>query len=312
MKKLDRVLLFVDDKPDHQIIAGAIEEVALRGAELTLAAVVERSLSRTDLRRLGIDGDELERDLVQERQRELEEAVQQVNRPDVDTETVVLVGRAVESIVAYASEQRFDLLIKAPSPTGGLRRDRLGGTDQRLLRTAPCTVAIGRPQETRGPQRAVVAVDVDYGDEENATLNRGLLDSVLVAQGGEPTEVYVVHAWDLYGYTILASGGGRIPPDRFRSALDAEQAARQRWLDSLIRSHRQALSAEQAAKFDPKTLLVRGDAIEVIPEKVRELEASVLGLGTVSRSGVSGFLIGNTAEEILHRVDCTVVVHRPS
>ena len=59
-------------------------------------------------------------------------------------------------------------------------------------------------------------------------------------------------------------------------------------------------------------LLVRGDPRRVIPEKVQELGAAVLGLGTVARTGVQGFVIGNTAEEILQRVDCTVVVFRPS
>ena len=174
MKKLERALLFVDDKPDHQIVASTIENMAQRGAELTLAAVVQRPLAKTVLRRHGIDGDALERELVGGVSAELDEAVQQANRPDFDTGVVVLVGRPVESIVRYAEEQRFDLLIKEPSPAEGLRKDTLGSTDQRLLRGASCTVAIGRPRQ-HGPQRTVVAVDLDEGDEQKAALNRGLL-----------------------------------------------------------------------------------------------------------------------------------------
>ena len=34
-------------------------------------------------------------------------------------------------------------------------------------------------------------------------------------------------------------------------------------------------------------------------------------MGTVSRTGVTGFLIGNTAEKVLRQVDCSVLVVKP-
>ncbi|MGB7033464.1 MAG: universal stress protein, partial [Syntrophobacteria bacterium] len=33
--------------------------------------------------------------------------------------------------------------------------------------------------------------------------------------------------------------------------------------------------------------------------------------GTLSRTGVAGFLIGNTAEKILNKVDCAVLAVKP-
>ncbi|HVS10740.1 MAG TPA: universal stress protein [Planctomycetota bacterium] len=42
-----------------------------------------------------------------------------------------------------------------------------------------------------------------------------------------------------------------------------------------------------------------------------ELGSDLLVLGTVARTGIAGVLIGNTAEEILDRIACSVLVVKP-
>jgi nucleotide-binding universal stress UspA family protein len=37
----------------------------------------------------------------------------------------------------------------------------------------------------------------------------------------------------------------------------------------------------------------------------------LLVMGTVCRTGIAGFLIGNTAEEVLNQVDCSVLTVKP-
>ena len=34
-------------------------------------------------------------------------------------------------------------------------------------------------------------------------------------------------------------------------------------------------------------------------------------MGTLCRTGIPGFFIGNTAEKVLHRVDCSVLTIKP-
>ena len=69
-------------------------------------------------------------------------------------------------------------------------------------------------------------------------------------------------------------------------------------------------------KFDPKSLnyrvhLIKDEAGRVIPEVAAKNEADLIVMGTLSRSGVAGFLIGNTSEKILHKVDCSVLTVKP-
>jgi len=46
---------------------------------------------------------------------------------------------------------------------------------------------------------------------------------------------------------------------------------------------------------------------EVIPRLAREREVELVVMGTVVRTGIPGFFIGNAAERILSRVGCSVL-----
>ena len=48
-----------------------------------------------------------------------------------------------------------------------------------------------------------------------------------------------------------------------------------------------------------------------IREGVEKLEADLLVMGTVSRTGVAGLLVGNTAERLLDRVECSLLTIKP-
>ena len=49
-----------------------------------------------------------------------------------------------------------------------------------------------------------------------------------------------------------------------------------------------------------------------IREAVEHLHPDLLVMGTVSRGGLAGFLIGNTAERLLDRVDCSLLTVKPN
>ena len=58
--------------------------------------------------------------------------------------------------------------------------------------------------------------------------------------------------------------------------------------------------------------MVARDAPEhVILAAVERRRPDLVVMGTVSREGVSGFLVGNTAERLLHRLDCSLLTVKP-
>ncbi|MBW2245528.1 MAG: universal stress protein, partial [Deltaproteobacteria bacterium] len=57
--------------------------------------------------------------------------------------------------------------------------------------------------------------------------------------------------------------------------------------------------------------LLMGDPSLVIPELVQEERVDLIVMGAVCRIGIPGFLIGNTAENVLQRVDASVLAVKP-
>ena len=55
-----------------------------------------------------------------------------------------------------------------------------------------------------------------------------------------------------------------------------------------------------------------GPADVLIPHMAHKLQAAVTVIGTVARSGLSGALIGNTAEVVLDKVESDVLVLKPA
>jgi nucleotide-binding universal stress UspA family protein len=82
------------------------------------------------------------------------------------------------------------------------------------------------------------------------------------------------------------------------------RAQRHRWLEALLEGR------SPAARPCVLRILDGEPGVE-IPREVARLSIELLVLGTVGRSGLAGMLIGNTAEEILRRVDCSVLALKP-
>ncbi len=75
---------------------------------------------------------------------------------------------------------------------------------------------------------------------------------------------------------------------------------------------------EQLSRTDYRTLpfgvqvhVVDGRADVVILDAIKEYEIDLLVMGMLARSGISGVLIGNTAERLLPEINCSVLAVKP-
>ncbi len=57
--------------------------------------------------------------------------------------------------------------------------------------------------------------------------------------------------------------------------------------------------------------LLKGEPRVLIPELAQQERINLIVMGTVCRTGIPGFLIGNTAESVLHQVDTSVLTVKP-
>jgi len=63
--------------------------------------------------------------------------------------------------------------------------------------------------------------------------------------------------------------------------------------------------------LEHQVYMLKGEAGRLILALAKAREVELIVMGTVSRTGLTGFLIGNTAEKVLRQADCSVLVVKP-
>ena len=89
----------------------------------------------------------------------------------------------------------------------------------------------------------------------------------------------------------------------------------ERFVKETRTTHEQWLS-ELLAKYDlsessTKIHLLKGEPSKVIPSVAKKSRVQLVVMGTVARTGIPGFFIGNTAERTLSTLDCSVLTVKP-
>jgi universal stress protein E len=195
---------------------------------------------------------------------------------------------AHEAIVRQVLKTKPDLLITASHRHGRLARWLLANTDWELIRQCPCPVWFVRSPEVAPRPRILVAVDPFHARDKPAALDERLVHAAGVVAGQFGGHVSLVHACHV--------------PDSSRSirSLIVERA-RHAVQDLASRHGVDADSCEVKA----------GAPEDIIPAIERRDGADLLVMGAVSRSVDSHPVIGNTAERVIDRVACDLLVIKP-
>ncbi len=222
----------------------------------------------------------------------------------------VLTGTAFLEIVRAVLRDGHDLLIKSAENPPFVAR-LFGSVDMHLLRKCPCPVWLTGPNETPNHARIMAAVDFDPDEPEAAEddLNTHILETACSLALSDFAELHVVHIWEAPGESLLRSWAD--DPNAALSYVAAVRASHQRGLDRLRDKVRGLLGETSFNYLNPHFHLQRGVAAERIPEVAQELKIDLVVMGTIARAGIPGLFIGNTAELVLERLQCSVLAIKP-
>jgi nucleotide-binding universal stress UspA family protein len=128
----------------------------------------------------------------------------------------------------------------------------------------------------------------------------------------EPAELHIVYTWEAIGENLMRHSPFLMTPqdqvEGYVEQVRRHQAAR---IDRAMADMRCAMGGDALNFLQPQTHLVKGWARKEIPALVGRLEADLVVMGTVARTGIPGFIMGNTAESILNQLDCAVLAIKP-
>jgi universal stress protein E len=255
--------------------------------------------------------DALRNTLIEESREQMEELVAPL-RQKIDIRIEVQTGTPFLEIIREVLRNRHDLVIKA-ADKGGLITRVFGSTDMHLLRKCPCPVWLHKHGHDRPYRRILAAVDFDEhgGMEREGTLNRDIVDLAVSLARREHSELYFGHAWYPKGAELLQTRASGLSEAEINDYINETQACNERRLNDLMSRAETWVGSDLWHAIKPHARLVKGLARRAIPDLAEELQVELIVMGTLRRAGIAGILIGNTAETILNRIDCSVLAIKP-
>lgn len=229
----------------------------------------------------------------------------------LDITVEILIGIKYLEVIRAVLRNDYELVIKPAENPDWIER-LFGSDDMHLLRKSPCPVWLMKPKEKSNYECIVAAVDFDvYETESNEqALNQLILGLASSLALSDFAQLHLVHVWDApeAGFVSLWADNPKVAE---MDLIEAARAQHKASMDTLTRKLSEQIGAEAYKYLTPRVHLPMGSAQKAIPALVKELKADLVVMGTVARTGIPGFIVGNTAEAILDQLQCSVLAIKP-
>lgn len=213
------------------------------------------------------------------------------------TVEVVWHNRPFEAIIEHAKQGDYDLIVKATHPHDSLKALIFTPTDWHLLRKAPCAVLLVK--EHAWPMHGKVLACINAGSQKDYHLQ---LNDRLIKVGSQmaallEAELHCVNAY---------------PGTPIQVAIEIPEFNAMEYSEKMLHHHQDALHRlAQHYSIAPNACHIKeGLPEDVIPRVAEQLDAEMVVIGTIGRTGLSAAIIGNTAEYVIDRLNCDVLALR--
>lgn len=212
---------------------------------------------------------------------------------------VIWHNRPFEAIIREVICGGHDLLLKMAHQHDRLESVIFTPTDWHLLRKCPCPVWMVKDQPWPENGVALVAVNLSSEEPYHDPLNIKLVKASLqLAERVDHTAIHLVAAY---------------PVTPIHSAIEIPDFDPRIYNNAIRAQHLVAMKAlrQKFAIAETQTHVEKGLPEEVIPAVAARLNAGVVVLGTLGRTGISAAFIGNTAEHVIDHLKCDLLAIKP-
>ena len=308
MKRFNNILFAVESSvPQETAVARAVSLAKNNQANLTVLDVVPGIVDRSVAALGGTVSADLAAIRQAERQQELE-ALVAPHRGELEIQVGVLVGRKFIELISAVQRNGHDLLIKPAENPEWLER-LFGSNDMHLLRKCPCPVWLAHPDDKPNYQRILAAIDYEpegATEAQEQALNTTILELAGSLALSDFASLHIVHAWNA-PEAALVRRWAQDPDVAEKKYVDYVRSRHAEGMEQIKQQLRTQLGEDAYKYLTPKLHLPMGFASAVIPA----MDADLVVMGTVARTGIPGLLIGNTAEAVLDQLQCSVLAVKP-
>ncbi|WP_430462295.1 universal stress protein UspE [Thalassolituus sp. LLYu03] len=203
-----------------------------------------------------------------------------------------------DAVMESMRQKDFDLVIKGTRPHGIL--DRIfTHTDWNLMRHCPAPVMLVKSAAAWKHNRVLAAIDATSSDKGHQLINDNILSFAEHLADHFETDLHLANSYPLVSVAFAMVPEVTAPDDIQKYITEQHDEACAAW-------------ARKFSIQDDHIHIGEGDADTVIASISKEIEADVVVMGTVGREGIAGVLIGNTAEALVDKLSCDIIVLKPS
>ena len=204
---------------------------------------------------------------------------------------------AIEEIVDALAP---DLVIKRISADASNINPFAMPVDRHLLRYCKAPLLLVR-ESNWGPNPILAAIDPTTSDKKHIELNHNILEYSKMIAKVTATTLHSVNTFETPNMgPTMDVGWANIDFESIR--VDISNSHKNK-METLLKEHDLFINPYHIAE---------GQADLAIPKIAKEINAQLLILGTVGRTGLSGAFIGNTAEHILANMSCDILTLKPT
>lgn len=302
------VLWVTDGKSENKLVLQRVLALIKNfNSKLTLVHVIEEpsselaffsGMNRSAIKKKKIDFQKLQ---MTNSRSSLEKIVATLKKNGIRADFKVVAGIEFIEIIRLVLRNKYDLVLKKAGTDNGFLKRAFGTEDMHLMRDCPCPVLLIKPKVRKDHPLVLAAVDPDPVNSTRDAINRMIVDYTLsIEQTFKKCEIHFIHAWDI-NEGALSKYGGRAEIN----AMSFRERQHRRELVDLF------LDKYKWINSKPKIHILKGSPKKLIPKLAKDLDAGVVIMGTVCRTGIPGLIIGNTAETVMHNLECSILAIKP-
>ncbi|WP_299495378.1 universal stress protein UspE [uncultured Shewanella sp.] len=300
MTEYHKLLVVIDPTTDTQAaLARAVELSIPNKASITVfLSIYDFSYEMTSI----VSHQEREAmraGVISQRKAWLEEILTHYRQEGIIINTnVVWHNRPFESIILYAIQGEYDLIIKGTHEHDKFKSVIFTPTDWHLMRKAPVPVLLVKDHDWPVQGKILCAINVGSEDDAHQALNNKIVEHAIQLAAQFNAQVHLVN-----GY----------PGTPVNLAIELPDFDSYAYTETLRMQHEQRVNflASHHAIATDCCHVVEGLAEDVIPDVAKQIDAELVILGTVGRTGFSAALIGNTAEHVIDSLNCDLLAIKP-
>jgi len=308
MFQLKKILFVYEaNEKQQQALESAIMFIKKYQATLTVISVIPESYLMIDYRlpKTGSISNEYKNMILEEEQKKLNELLEKYKGLQ-NIETKIIVGEKFIEVIKEVTNNNFDMVMKVAEQSSWIEK-HFTSEDMHLLRKCPVPVWIIQNQSDNQYNNILTAIDFDLYSNELADkeLNLKLKDISITFTQMLQAKLHVLHAWEPTLEKLMRRYGSSVITDSVTAVKD-EEIKREKAMEEFKKEFSNIPYMYNSFEISRKPI------VEAISEALNRYKIDLVIMGTVGRTGIDGYFMGNTAETILNQLECSVLALKPT